>query len=168
MSDSLRPHESQHAGPPCPSPTPGVHSNSGSSSQWCPPAISSSVVPFSSCPQSLPASESFPIYLSINMVIWYTLWNGTNIMIIGTYIASYSWLFFLFLMVRMLEVFSCQLSSTQYHIIKHGHNTIHYTLEIIVCVTENVYPLTYVASFLPSSALGNHHSIVCFYEVGLP
>ena len=56
--DSLRPHESQHARPPCPSPTPGVHSDS--SSQWCPPAISSSVVPFSSCPQSLPASESFP------------------------------------------------------------------------------------------------------------
>ena len=61
MSDSLRPHESQHARPPCPSPSPGVHSNSCSSSQWCHPAISSSVVPFSSCPQSLPASESFPM-----------------------------------------------------------------------------------------------------------
>ena len=56
VSDSLRPHESQ---PPCPSPTPGVHSDSRPSSQWYPPAISSSVVPFSSCPQSLPASESF-------------------------------------------------------------------------------------------------------------
>ena len=56
MSDSLRPHESQHARPPCPSPTRGVHSNSCSSSRWCHPAISSSVVPFSSCPQSLPAS----------------------------------------------------------------------------------------------------------------
>ena len=61
MSDSLLPHELQHARPPCPSPTPGVHSNSGPSSQWCHPAISSSVVPFSSCPQSLPASESFPM-----------------------------------------------------------------------------------------------------------
>ena len=61
MSDSLRPHESQHARPPCPSPTPRVHSNSHPSSQWCHPAISSSVVPFSSCPQSLPASESFPM-----------------------------------------------------------------------------------------------------------
>ena len=61
MSDSLRPHESQHARPPCPSPTPGIHSNSGPSSQGCHPAISSSVVPFSSCPQSLPASESFPM-----------------------------------------------------------------------------------------------------------
>ena len=60
MSDSLRPHESQHARLPCPSPTPGVHSDSCPSSQWCNPAISSSVVPFSSCPQSLPASESFP------------------------------------------------------------------------------------------------------------
>ena len=54
-------HESQHARPPCPSPTPGVHSDSRLSSQWCHPAISSSVVPFSSCPQSLPASESFPM-----------------------------------------------------------------------------------------------------------
>ena len=61
MSYSLRPHESQHARPPCPSPTPRVHSDSRPSRQWCHPAISSSVVPFSSCPQSLPASESFPM-----------------------------------------------------------------------------------------------------------
>ena len=61
VSDSLWPHESQHARPPCPSPTPGVYSNSCPSSQWCPPAISSSVIPFSSCPQSLPASGSFPM-----------------------------------------------------------------------------------------------------------
>ena len=60
VSDSLRSHESQHARLPCPSPTPGVHSNSCPSSQWCHPAISSSVVPFSSCSQSLPASGSFP------------------------------------------------------------------------------------------------------------
>ena len=60
VSDSLWPHESQHARPPCPSPTPGVYSNSCPLSQWCHPAISSSVVPFSSCPQSLPASVSFP------------------------------------------------------------------------------------------------------------
>ena len=57
-SDSLWPHESQHARPPCSSPSPGVHSDSRPSSQWCHPAISSSVSPFSSCPQSLPASES--------------------------------------------------------------------------------------------------------------
>ena len=61
MSDSLRPHELQHARPPCLSPTPGVHPNSCPSSQWCHPDISSSVVPFSSCPQSLPASGSFPM-----------------------------------------------------------------------------------------------------------
>ena len=61
VSNSLRPHESQHARPPCPSTTPGVHPDSCPSSQWCHPAISSSVVPFSSCPQSLPASESFPM-----------------------------------------------------------------------------------------------------------
>ena len=61
LSDSLRPHESQHTRPPCPSPTPGVHPDSCPSSQGCHPAISSSVIPFSSCPQSLPASESFPL-----------------------------------------------------------------------------------------------------------
>ena len=61
VSDSLRPHKSQHARPACPSPTPRVHSDSCPSSWWCHPAISSSVVPFSSCPQSLPASESFPM-----------------------------------------------------------------------------------------------------------
>ena len=61
VSDSLRPHESQHARPPCPSLTPGVHSDSRPSSQWCHPAISSSVVPFSSYPESLPTSEFFPI-----------------------------------------------------------------------------------------------------------
>ena len=55
------PHELQHARPPCPSQTPGVYSNSCPSSWWCHPAISSSVVPFSSCPQSLPASGSFPM-----------------------------------------------------------------------------------------------------------
>ena len=59
MSNSLRPHGLQHARPPCPSPTPGVYSNSCSLSRWCHPAISSSVVPFSSCPQSLPPSGSF-------------------------------------------------------------------------------------------------------------
>ena len=68
MSDSLRPHESQHARPPCPSPTPRVHWDSRPSSQWCHPAISFSVVPFSSCPQSLPASESFP--RSKHLLIW--------------------------------------------------------------------------------------------------
>ena len=61
VSDSLLPHESQHTRPPCPSSSPGVHSNSHPSSRWCHPAISSSVVPFSSCPQALPASESFPM-----------------------------------------------------------------------------------------------------------
>ena len=61
VSDSLQPHESQQARPPCPSPTPRVYSNSCPSSRWCHPAISSSVVPFSICPQSLPSSESFPM-----------------------------------------------------------------------------------------------------------
>ena len=60
VSDSLWPHELQHTRPPCPSPIPKVHSDSRPSSLWCHPTISSSVVPFS-CPQSLPASESFPM-----------------------------------------------------------------------------------------------------------
>ena len=61
MSDSLRPHEPQHARPPCPSPTPGVYPNTCPLSWWCHPTISSSVIPFSSCLQSFPASESFPM-----------------------------------------------------------------------------------------------------------
>ena len=61
VSDSLWPHELQHTRPPCPSPTPRVHSNSCSSSWWCHPAILSSVVPFSSCPHSLQASGTFPM-----------------------------------------------------------------------------------------------------------
>ena len=61
MSNSLRPHESQHTRSPCPSPAPRVYSNSCPSSRWCHPAISSSVFPFSSCPQSLRASGSFPV-----------------------------------------------------------------------------------------------------------
>ena len=61
MSNILWPHELQHARPPCSTQTPRVHSNSRPSSRWCHPAISSSVIPFSSCPQSLPASESFPM-----------------------------------------------------------------------------------------------------------
>ena len=63
MSDSLWPHEPQHTRPPCPSPTPGVHPNPCPLSRWCHPTISSSVDPFSSCPQSFPASGSFPMSL---------------------------------------------------------------------------------------------------------
>ena len=61
VSNSLWPHESQHSRPSSPSPSPGVHSDSRPSSQWCHPAISSSVIRFSSCPQSLLASKSFPM-----------------------------------------------------------------------------------------------------------
>ena len=74
VSNSLRPYESQHTRPPCPSPTPGVHSDSRPSSQCCHPAISSSVVPFSSCPQSLPASESFSNESTLRMR-WPKYWS---------------------------------------------------------------------------------------------
>ena len=73
MSSSLRPHELQHARPPCPSPTPGVHSDSRPLSQWCHPTISSSVIPFSSCPQSLPAwvfSNESTLYMR-----WLKYWS---------------------------------------------------------------------------------------------
>ena len=95
MSNSLRLHESQHARPPCPSPTPGVHPNPCPSSRWCHPAISSSVLLFSSCPQSFPASGSFqmsqlftsggqsigvsasPSVLPMNIQDWFPLgWTG--------------------------------------------------------------------------------------------
>ena len=72
VSDSWRPHESKHARPPCPSPTPGVHPDSRPLSQWCHPAISCSVIPFSSCSQSLPASESFPMSQ-------FSAWGGQSI-----------------------------------------------------------------------------------------
>ena len=72
VSDSLWPHESQHARSPCPSLTPGVHSNSCPSSWWCDPAISSSVVPFFSCLQSLPASES-------SVMSQLSVWGGQSI-----------------------------------------------------------------------------------------
>ena len=68
VSNSLRPHEPQHARPSCPSPTPGVHPNPCPLSRWCHPTILCSVVPFSSCPQSLPASGSFPMITSLHEV----------------------------------------------------------------------------------------------------
>ena len=70
VSDSLRPHELQHARPHCSSPTPGVHSNSHPSSQWCHPAISSSVVPFSSCPQ--------PLAHSLRRAGWFLKWGESR------------------------------------------------------------------------------------------
>ena len=77
MSDSLWPHESQHTRPPCLSLTPGIYSDSCPSSRWCHPAISTSVVPFSSCPQSLPASGSFPVSQLV-------AWGGQRIGVSGS------------------------------------------------------------------------------------
>ena len=75
MSDSLQPRESQHARRPCPSPTPRVHSDSCPLSRWCHPAISSSVGPFSSCPQSFPALRSFPMSQSALRIRWPKYWS---------------------------------------------------------------------------------------------
>ena len=74
VSDSLRPHELQHARPPCPSPAPEVYSNSCPSGQWCHPTISSSVIPFSSCPQSFPALGSFAMKLA-HHITWPKYWS---------------------------------------------------------------------------------------------
>ena len=92
MSNSLRPHELQHTRPLCPSPTPGVHPNSSPLSRWCHPTMSSSVVPFSSCLQCFPASQSFQmsqffvsgdqhigvaastLVLPMNTQDWFPLW----------------------------------------------------------------------------------------------
>ena len=73
MSDSLQSHGLQHARPPCPSPTPRAYSNSCPLSRWCHPTISSSVIPFSSCIQSFPASESFP--MSVLHIRWPKYWS---------------------------------------------------------------------------------------------
>ena len=75
MSDSLRPHEPQHTRPPCLLPAPGDHTNSRPSSQWCHPAVSSSVVLFSSCPQSFPASGSFQMSQSVLCIRWPKYWS---------------------------------------------------------------------------------------------
>ena len=84
-SDSLWPHESQHARPPCPSATPRVHSNPCPWSRWCHTAMSSSVVPFSSCPQSLPASESFPMSQLF-------AWGGQNtgVSVLASFLPKYT------------------------------------------------------------------------------
>ena len=77
VSDSLWPHEPQHARPSCPSPTPRVYPNSCPLSRWCHPRISSSVIPFSSCPESFPASESFPMS-QLFTIRWPKYWSFSS------------------------------------------------------------------------------------------
>ena len=85
VSDSLQPQNSQHARPSHPSPTPRVHSNSCPSSRWCHPAISTSVVPFSSCLQSFPASGSFPMsqFFTSGKIPWRRKWQPTPVFLPG-------------------------------------------------------------------------------------
>ena len=86
MFDSLRPHESQHTRPPCPSPTPRVYPHPCPLSQWCNPAISSSVVPFSSCPKSLQTSWSFPMSQLFT-------WGGPKVLEFQLQHQSFQWIF---------------------------------------------------------------------------
>ena len=84
MSDSLRPHESQHAMPPCPLPSPGVHLDSRPSSQWCHPAISSSVVPFPSAPnQGLFQWVNVTMLPLLKIILWFPLFFGINLKILN-------------------------------------------------------------------------------------
>jgi len=84
VSNSLRPHEPQHARPPCPSPTPAVHPNSCPLSWWCHPTISSSVVPFYSCPQSFPASGSFQMSQFSTSGQSIVVWASTSVLPMNT------------------------------------------------------------------------------------
>ena len=137
MSDSLRPHASQDARPPCPSPTPGVYSNPCPLSWWCHPTISSFIVPFFSCPQSFAASGSFPVsqlfvwggqstrvsastsVLSMNTQDWSPLVLSMKIchsqlrpLIIFRVLNVFIWIFetfpyWIILLLKWLEMFSC-------------------------------------------------------------
>ena len=154
VSDSLRPHESQHTRPPCPSPIPGVHSDSHPSSQWCHPAISSSVVPFSSCPQSLPASESFPMSQLF-------AWSGqsTGVSALASFLPKKSpgwspseWTGWISLQSKKLsrvfsnttvqkrQFFGAQLSSVQ---LSHSYMTTGKTIALTICWQSNVSAFQY-------------------------
>ena len=90
MSDSLRPHGLQHARPPCPSPTPGIHPNPCASSRWCHPTISSSVVPFSSCPQSFPASVSFLSFFLFSFI--FISWRVNTLQYCSGFCHTLTWI----------------------------------------------------------------------------
>ena len=110
MSDSLWPHESQHARPPCPSPTPGVHTDSRPSSQWCHPAISSSVVSFSSCPQSLPASDRVFTNESTLRMRWPKCWSFSFSIIPSKEIQG---VILKILQARLQQYMNCELPDVQ-------------------------------------------------------
>ena len=95
VSDSLRPHELQHARPPCPSPAPGVYPNSCPLSGWCHPTLSSSVIPFSSCSQSFPASGYFPMCL-LFIFVGQSIGASASLVIICKYFLPFSRLSFHF------------------------------------------------------------------------
>ena len=147
MSDSLRPHESQHARPPCPSPTPGVHSDSCPSSQWCHPAISSSVIPFSSCPQSLPASGSFPMS---QLFAWEICFKKAQLEIFHIIYIWFGWILFselqgLFFFLMFLREY---VSST--------------------FITLILFSFKFMCPLLVGIRLKLHWLILSFYDIQLP
>ena len=119
VSDSLRPHESQHSRPPCPSPTPGVHSDSRPPSHWCHPAISSSIIPFSSCPKSFPASESFPMS---QLFTWGV--QSTGVSAFASFLPKKSWLDLLAVQGTLKSLL--QHHSSKASVLRHSLNMGHF------------------------------------------
>ena len=137
VSDSLRSHELQHDRPPCPSSTPRVHSNSCPSSQWCHPAIVSSVVPFSSCPQCLPASESFPMSQLF-------AWGGQSIGVsaLASFLPKNTQGWSPLEWTAWISLQSKGLSGVFSNTTVQKHQFSHYTLLIIFLIYYNLFPCT--------------------------
>ena len=159
MSDSLQPHELQHARRPCLSPTPEVHSESHPLSQWCHPATSSSVIPFSSCPQSLTASESFPMSQHFS-------WGGQSTELSA--LASY-YMPITVKLSKVLEYLEFQSSQQTYDINtviiistiqtrKVRHSSVHFSSVAQLCLTL-CDPMNHSASGLPI-----HHQLPEFIQ----
>ena len=146
MSDSLQPHESQHTRPPCPLPTPRVYSNSCPSSRWCHPAISSSVVPFSSCPQSLPASGSFPMSQLFTWTTLHYMWKVWGKLILDL-ISIKKKLFFYFIYVVSIWDDWCSVNQLleSFHDVCRSN---HCSVQLNTSVNKIMYALLLYESFL--------------------
>ena len=137
VSDFLRPHESQDTRPSCPLPTPRVHSDSRPSSQWCHPAISSSVIPFSSCPQSLPASGSFPMSQLF-------AWGGQSIGVsaLASFLPKNTQGWSPLEWTAWISLQSKGLSGVFSNTTVQKHQFSHYTLLILFLIYYNLFPCT--------------------------
>ena len=159
VSDSLWPHELQHARPLCPSPTPGVHPNPCPLSRWCHQTISSSVVPFSSCPQSFPASGSFP-------VSWLFASGGQKVLELQLQHQSFQWIFRLGFLQDWL-VWSPLLSKglarvfSSTTVLKHQFLSAH-TLWSNSHIHTRLLEKPYLSLYRPLSAKGYLCFLICY------